>query len=190
MTDPQLHAQLSRLIRDCERDHRAAFASTDGKDPEWPLWYADHLLQPLEQALDTEFHKSQLIYALMNADFEHTARAPDADWADFLASELIEHYAPSSSPATDRLDLYTTGSCPFCWSVLRTIEQLGLQVERHDVYADRARLDELLQARGRATVPVLRIQSPDGEVRWMPESADIIHYLQHTYAGQLTTDAG
>jgi len=184
MTDPQLHVQLSRLIRDCERAHRAAFAETDAKDPEWPLWYAEYLLQPLEKALGTEFHKSQLIYALMNADFEHTGRASDADWADFLASELIEHYAPSTSPATDRLDLYTTGSCPFCWSVLRTIERLGLQVEKHDVYADRARLDELLQARGRATVPVLRIQSPDGEVRWMPESADIIHYLEHTYPCQ------
>jgi len=188
MTDPHLHAQLSRLIRDCEGAHRAAFAEANGKDPEWPLWYAEFLLQPLEKALDAEFHKSQLIYCLMNADFEHTARASDADWADFLASELIEHYAPSTTPAADRLALYTSGSCPFCWRVLRTIERLGLQVARHDVYADRARLDELLQARGRATVPVLRIQSPDGEVRWMPESADIIHYLEHTYAGQVTAD--
>jgi len=188
MTDPQLHARLSRLIRDCQRDHRAAFAQTDGNDPDWPLWYAEYLLLPLETALGADFHKSQLIYALMNADFEHTGRAPESDWADFLASELIEHYAPSTSPATDRLDLYTAASCPFCWSVLRTIERLGLQVGKHDVYADRARLDELLQARGRATVPVLRIQSPDGEVRWMPESSDIIQYLQHTYGGQATTD--
>jgi glutaredoxin len=182
MSDPQRHQQLSRLIRECEHAHRAAFPGAGGKDPDWPLWFAEYLQQPLEKALATEFHVSQLVYALMNADFEHTARAPDADWADFLAAELIEHYAPSTTATADHLALYTASGCPFCWSVARTIERLGLEVERHDVYADRARLDELLQARGRATVPVLRIQSPDGEVRWMPESADIIHYLEHTYA--------
>ncbi len=32
------------------------------------------------------------------------------------------------------------------------------------------------------TVPVLRITSPDGEQRWLRESADIVRYLQQTYA--------
>jgi hypothetical protein len=29
---------------------------------------------------------------------------------------------------------------------------------------------------------VLRITSPEGEDRWMPESRDIVGYLQETYA--------
>jgi len=181
MTNPRLHTRLSRLFRDCERAHHAAISSAGGQDPEWPLWYADYLLIPLQQALETEFHKSQLIYALMNADFEHTARATDTDWAEFFAAEFIEHFAPSDTATADKLALYTTGSCPFCWRVTRAIDRLGLEVEMRDVFAQPARRDELLEARGRASVPVLWIQAPDGTVRWMPESEDIIHYLEHTY---------
>jgi glutaredoxin len=181
MADRPLQTRLSRLIRDCERAHRAAFADTGGEDPEWPLWYTDHLRQQLEQALDTEFHKCQLIYCLMNADFEHTARAADTDWADFLAAAFIEHFAPSATAAADRLALYISANCPFCWSVARVIDRLGLQVEMRDIYANRSYRAELVEARGRTTVPVLRIQSPDGAVRWMPESQDIIHYLEHMY---------
>jgi glutaredoxin len=181
MTDPQLHTRLSRLFRECEQAHLAAFSATGGEDPEWPLWFADYLQKPLQQALDTEFHKSQLIYSLMNADFEHTARAADTDRVDFFAAEFIEHFAPSDTATADKLALYTMASCPFCWRVTRAIDRLGLEVEIRDVYAQPAWRDELLEARGRASVPVLWIQSPDGSVRWMPESGDIVHYLEHMY---------
>jgi glutaredoxin len=181
MTDQHLHTQLSRLFRDSAQAHHAAFSATDGEDPEWPLWYTDYLQKPLGQALDTAFYKSQLIYCLMNADFEHAARAPDTDWADFYAAEFIEHYAPSETAAVDKLALYTLASCPFCRRVTEAIARLGLDIELRDVREHRERREELMDARGRATVPVLWIQSPDGEVRWMPESRDIIHYLEHMY---------
>jgi len=181
MTDPQLQAALSQLFRDTAQAHHAAFAATEGADPDWPIWYADHLQAPLRQLADMEFYKSQLIYCLMNADFEHMARAPDIDWAEFYAHEFIEHFAASESCSEDKLALYFMASCPFCQRVMRVIERLGLEIEIRDVLADRTRLDELIQARGRPTVPVLWIQSPDGEIRWMPESQDIIHYLESTY---------
>ena len=81
----------------------------------------------------------------------------------------------------DKLALYSSDGCPFCWYVMEAINRLGLQVEMRDIVRDRTRLVELIQGRGRPTVPVLWIQSPDGSVRWMPESRDIIHYLQETY---------
>ena len=56
-----------------------------------------------------------------------------------------------------------------------------LDVELRNIYDDRQHFDELRAARGRTTVPVLRITSSDGEDRWMPESADIVRYLQATY---------
>ncbi|MBW2222756.1 MAG: glutathione S-transferase N-terminal domain-containing protein [Deltaproteobacteria bacterium] len=61
------------------------------------------------------------------------------------------------------------------------IGELGLDVEMRNIYEDKTRREELREARGRTTVPVLRITSGDGQVRWMPESADIIRYLQVTY---------
>lgn len=181
MTDQHLHRQLSRLFTDTAQAHHAAFAATGGEDPEWPLWYTDHLQEPLSQALDTTFYKSQLIYCLMNADFDHKALAPGTDWVDFYAAEFIEHYAPSETASTDKLALYTMAGCPFCRNVNATIARLGLDIEMRDVRAYRDLREELIEARGRATVPVLWIQSPDGEVRWMPESQDIIHYLEHMY---------
>lgn len=185
MTDSQLHTELSQLFRSTAQAHHADFAATDGEDPDWPIWYADHLQRPLQETLDMEFYKSQLIYCLMNADFEHVARAPDTDWAEFYAAEFVEHYAPSNTANEDRLALYYLATCPFCQRVMKTIARLGLDVEMRDIRGDSDLREELIQARGRATVPVLWIQSPDGSVRWMPESRDIMHYLESMY-GQET----
>ena len=80
-----------------------------------------------------------------------------------------------------KLALYEYPSCPYCSLVLRALEDLGdlgVDVELCNVMEDRERLDELVNATGRRTVPVLRIESEDGEVEWMPESRDIIRYLQ------------
>ena len=181
MSNELLQTELSQLFRDSAQAHHAAFTATGGADPEWPLWYADHLQTPLGEALGLDFYKSQLVYCLMNADFEHTARAAETDWADFYASEFIERYAPSEAPTEDKLALYFMATCPFCQRVMKTIASLGLDVEMRDVVANSHWRDELIQARGRATVPVLWIQSPDGEVRWMPESLDIIQYLERTF---------
>ncbi|MBT8047141.1 MAG: glutaredoxin [Gammaproteobacteria bacterium] len=181
MTDPQLQLTLSRLFRNTEKAHQEARGGSGRDDPDWSIWYADQLAGPLEQQAGMKFDRSQLIFSLMNAELEHVARAPDSDWAEFYANEFIQHFAASDSAADDRLALYFMPSCPFCWNVLDVIKRLGLQVEMRDVTADRARRDELMEARGRPTVPVLRIYSPGGEERWMPESQDIVHYLQSTY---------
>lgn len=83
--------------------------------------------------------------------------------------------------AGDELALYTAPLCAFSWRVTRAIKRLGLDVEMRNVLLHPAYRNELIEARGRATVPVLWIRSPDGTVRWMPESLDIIHYLEQTY---------
>lgn len=80
------------------------------------------------------------------------------------------------------LTLYVTPFCGFCRYVMSTIQQLGLEVEIRNIAADRNDLEALFNARGRTTVPVLRITSPDGE-QWMPESRDIVQYLQTLKAG-------
>lgn len=90
---------------------------------------------------------------------------------------------PSSEATSgDKLALYTMSFCPFSWRVSRAIKRLGLDVEMRDVLMHPGLRGELVQATGRTTVPVLWIQSADGEVRWMPESADIIDYLEKNYA--------
>lgn len=84
------------------------------------------------------------------------------------------------SRAGERLALYQYPSCPFCWRVRRVIDDLGVDVEMRDVLEDPQHMRDLVAARGRRTVPVLRITSDD-EDRWLPESADIVRYLRERY---------
>ena len=174
----ELRNNLVDLFLETGRAHHTAFAATDGADPDWPIWYAEHLQKPIADALQTPFTKSQLIYCVMDADFEQTARAPESDWPEFYADQFIERYSRSSTPVQDKLVLYHSRTCPYCAIVTSAIDRLGLDVELREIFEDTRYRDQLVEARGRATVPVLRITSPDGEQRWMPESRDIVRYLE------------
>ncbi len=173
---------LAELFQETGRAHHEAFAATDGADPDWPIWYADYLKEPFAERFDMIFYKSQLIYCLMDADFEHQARSPDIIWPEFYANEILERFAPSESPEEDVLALYKYDGCPFCAMVGSSIDRLGVNVEMRDILENPQHRDDLIGARGRATVPVLQITSPDGEERWMPESRDIMRFLEMTYA--------
>ena len=61
------------------------------------------------------------------------------------------------------------------------MDELGLDIELRDTRSEPGYSRELADALGRTTVPVLRIETAEGEVRWMPESADIVEYLRATY---------
>ena len=176
----ELRNNLADIFLETGRAHHEAFAATDGADPEWPIWYAEHLQAPIADALGTPFTRSQLVYCVMDADFERTARAPDSEWPEFYADQFVERYARSPSPAKDKLVLYYSRTCPFCAIVTSAIDRLGLDVELREIFEGPEHRNELVEARGRATVPVLRITSSDGEERWMPESRDIVRYLETT----------
>ncbi|MDJ0911628.1 MAG: glutathione S-transferase N-terminal domain-containing protein [Woeseiaceae bacterium] len=179
--DIEARDALAELLKQTGQAHHQAFLATDGADPEWPIWYADYARDKLAESFGMEFTKSQLIYCLMNAEIEHQARAPESPWPQFYAGELLTRCMRSESATTDKLALYHFGSCPFCRMVRSAIDELEIDVELRDIMQSPEHRDDLIGARGRATVPVLRITSPDGTDRWMPESRDIVRYLQETY---------
>lgn len=86
-----------------------------------------------------------------------------------------------SDQTTQHMSLYAYPSCPFCRRVAKAIEDLGLEIEYRNIHQDRQAYQDLLSARGRGTVPVLRVDQPDGEAQWMPESADIVQYLYREF---------
>ena len=174
-----MRQQLTELFTETAKAHHSAYAATDGADPDWPIWYAEYL-QPRAAGLGLEFTKSELVNCLMTAELERSTRAPDAPWPEYYADYFVERFAAAKAPSTDTLALYMTPYCPFCHRVQRAIERLGIDVELRDIFADSAHRDALVGARGRATVPVLRIATDEGD-RWMPESRDIIRYLDQTY---------
>ena len=177
----ELQATLAALLREAGREHHNAFLATDGGDPDWPIWYANYLQQPISEQLGIDYTRSRLIYCLMNADYEHQARAPESNWSEYYAEQMLERCAPSETPTDDKLALYHFNGCPFCSYVRAGIERLGIDIEMRDIVQNPGFRDELITARGRATVPVLRISSPDGEEHWMPESRDIVAYLNKTF---------
>ncbi len=181
MNRGEIERQLTALFQEAGEAHHKAFAATDGADPEWPIWYADYLVEALRSRLTAQLTQSRIVYCLIAAEEERQGRAPDSPWAGYYARHFVECYARSDAPDADKLVLYQTASCPFCKRVRGAIDRLGINVELRDIILDEGYRDELIAERGRATVPVLRITSPDGSERWMPESADIIAYLEELY---------
>jgi len=173
--------RLAALFKQAGEAHQQAFRQTNGEDPEWPLWYAEYLQDRLTPFLAAPLTRSRLVFCLIGADDEHRATKSEMPWADYYARRFIECLGAAEKPEKDSLSLYYFDGCPFCVRVLRAIDALGLEVELRNIYTHPSHLAELREARGRTTVPVLRITSPDGKDRWMPESADIVRYLGATY---------
>ncbi len=79
------------------------------------------------------------------------------------------------------LSLYMFPGCPYCSRVTNALEAYGVEVELRDIHGPDGHALDLVAARGQETVPVLRIDSPDGASRWLPESADIVAYLAERF---------
>lgn len=80
------------------------------------------------------------------------------------------------------LALYQYLACPFCVKVRREIKRLNLDITTCDAKGDPVHKEQLEQQGGKLKVPCLRIKEDSGEVKWLYESSDIIHYLQHKFS--------
>jgi glutathione S-transferase len=80
----------------------------------------------------------------------------------------------------DDLALYYYDSCPYCHRVMYALEELGVKVAMRNILDEPQHMQDLVAARGRRTVPVLRIRGEAGD-QWMPESADIVQYLKRRF---------
>ena len=82
---------------------------------------------------------------------------------------------------TGQLALYQFQACPFCVKVRRFLKRNSLHIETRDARHDPNHRQEMLEQAGQVKVPCLRINDPEGEVRWLFESNDIIHYLESRF---------
>jgi glutaredoxin len=78
------------------------------------------------------------------------------------------------------LELYELEGCPYCEKVIDKLDELDLDYESHMVQRAHSERDEVEQVSGQTGVPVL-IDNDNG-VDGMPESDDIVEYLEETYA--------
>ena len=88
-----LKSRLANLFHQTAEDHHVAFKATDGVDPDWSIWYADHLREHgLEKVLDATLRRSDLIYLLVLVDKQQNAEAPGAHWERYYADFFISRY--------------------------------------------------------------------------------------------------
>ena len=85
--------KLATMFEETGHAHHRAFEETDGVDPDWPLWYAGHLLDGLNEMFSAALTKSELIYLIVAAEKERSQRAPGSLWPRYYAKFLIERYA-------------------------------------------------------------------------------------------------
>ena len=92
MAESELSTRIEGLFREVSEAHHQAYIETDGADPEWPLWYAEHLRERLGALLNASFTKSELVYMLILVANEQPLRAPGANWSRYYAKFFIGLY--------------------------------------------------------------------------------------------------
>ena len=91
-TNSTVKQQLIELLRETAPAHHRAFQSTDGEDPEWPLWYANYMQERVQAVMNAHVTKSKLVQLLVSAAEEQEAKAPGTDWAMFYADYFLANY--------------------------------------------------------------------------------------------------
>jgi len=92
MIDTNKILQIKSLIDETERARRVESAESIKKDPEWPLWYAQHMKFKLEKILDRHFTVGELVYLLISAENSHKKTSPKTERIDFYAKYLLERH--------------------------------------------------------------------------------------------------
>ncbi|MFB6140867.1 MAG: glutaredoxin family protein [Halosimplex sp.] len=77
------------------------------------------------------------------------------------------------------LELYELQGCPYCAKVKRKLDDLDMEYESHMVPRSHSERTEVEEVSGQTGVPVL--VDPENDVEGMPESDDIVEYLETEY---------
>lgn len=82
------------------------------------------------------------------------------------------------------LELYELPGCPYCGKVKQKLDELDLDYISHQVPSSHAQRTEVKEISDQTGVPVL--VDPENGVEGMPESDDIVQYLEATYGNGKT----
>lgn len=77
------------------------------------------------------------------------------------------------------ITLYELSGCPFCSKVVNKLDELGLEYDTIEVPRSHSERTEVKEVSGQTGVPV--IIDEENEVDGMPESDDIVAFLEETY---------
>jgi hypothetical protein len=88
-----LTEQVTALFEQTGKVHHEAFAAVDGADDEWPIWYAEYLMDKLPRLLGATITKSEMIYLMVHLSKKQALEAPQEKWPRYYALYFVERYA-------------------------------------------------------------------------------------------------
>lgn len=87
--EPERIEKLVELFRATSEAHGEAFAESDGVDPDWASWFANELVEPLNELLGSELDHGQIAALLAEAEQEHIITSPGREWPAYYADFFI-----------------------------------------------------------------------------------------------------
>ena len=92
MPEKNLNIDIVTLFKEAEKIHRQEYQTGIIEDPEWPLWFAEHMKERLEGTLNRHFTIGELVYLLTSAEISHKKSSPKTGWAEYCANYLIQKH--------------------------------------------------------------------------------------------------
>jgi len=90
MADSRISAdRLAELLKRTGDAHHAAYAATDGTDPEWASWYSGHLQTLLGDGLGSSVTRSEIVYLLCKAQKDQESAGSTEAWTDYYANLML-----------------------------------------------------------------------------------------------------
>lgn len=92
---------IASALAGAERAHAAAFASVNGEDPDWAVFYAGWLVDRslLLSLVESPPERNALSEALADIDRRYVAENPDESWDRYYARDLIERFGATNAQA-------------------------------------------------------------------------------------------
>jgi NAD(P)H-hydrate epimerase len=149
--------QIADLLQQTGKDHHAAFFAVDGDDPDWPLWYAEHIQDRLPAILGQVLTLSELTYLMVDLDRLHRAEEPESEWTQFYARELIERYLV---PATADMEATHVQKEVPAVTTAQMIEVDRAMIEEYQI-----NLVQMMENAGRCLAHVARARFLEGDPR-------------------------
>ena len=79
---------VEALLEETAQAHHEAFAATDGRDDEWPLWYATYLADRLPEVTGFSGTRSELVHWLVRLDEAYSSVDRTIPWTRFYAAKI------------------------------------------------------------------------------------------------------
>ena len=91
MQEANLNKNIVVLLEEAGKAHRAEFKTEIIEDPEWSLWFSEHMKDKLEVILNRHYTIGELVYLLTSAEKTHKKSFPEKDWLSYCADYLIQN---------------------------------------------------------------------------------------------------